>query len=234
MNTNRAIRGFLFVALAALGVACVPGCASGGSSASTLDPKAKYAFWPQAPDEPRVQFLGSFNSSEDVQETKSSGLEKLVFGAEAVRPAFVNKPYGVAIRDGKIYVCDIRAKALVVMDLGKKQTRLVGTTGTNRLERPVAVAVGDDGQIYVADGIHGAVFVFDTSERFARSIVIPKLKPASIAFMWPTWAASRSWCLIAPAGGSSARSEAWATRTGSSAFPSESPPTRPATCTSRT
>lgn len=190
MNIKRAIRFGLFTGAATLGAFALCGCAADSSSAAAGDPNAKFAFWPTpqvstvagvGDTEPRIQFLGSFNSSEDVSATKSTGLERIVFGAEAVRPAVVNKPYGVAIRDGKIYVCDIRAKALVVMDLGKKQTRLVGTTGTNRLERPVAVAVADDGQLYVADGIHAAIFVFDASERFSKSIVIPKLKPASIA-----------------------------------------------------
>lgn len=190
MNIISAIRLGFFTGAATLGAIALCGCAADAPSTAAGDPGAKYAFWPTPQvstdagvrdTEPRIQFLGSFNSSEDVSATKSSGLERIVFGADAVKPAVVNKPYGVAMRDGKIYVCDIRAKALVVMDLAKKQTRLVGVTGSNRLQRPVAVAVADDGQLYVADGIHGAIFVFDTSERFTRSIVVPKLKPASIA-----------------------------------------------------
>ncbi len=174
-------RVLLIAGISASSLFSLPGCSSGPATASRATTSAKFSFWPLAPDEPRIQFLGAFNSSEDVSPTQSSGLEKIVFGAEAVRPAFVNKPYGVAIRDGKIYVCDIRAKALVVMDLAKKQTRLVGVTGTTRLERPVAVAIADDGMIFVADGIHGAILVFDHNERFVRSISIPKLKPASLA-----------------------------------------------------
>lgn len=171
----------LLLTVVAFCLLVMPGCSSGPSGAPRAAITTKYAFWPLAPDEPRIQFLGSFNSSEDVSPTSSSGLEKIVFGAEAVRPAFVNKPYGVAIRDGKIFVCDIRAKALVIMDLVKKQTRLVGVSGTTRLERPVAVAVADDGLIYVADGIHSAILTYDQSERFVRSFTIPKLKPASLA-----------------------------------------------------
>lgn len=189
MNTNRAtrvLRSAALLALAAAGAFSLPGCASGPAAPSAAEtPAGKFTFWP-APqvdpaEEPRVQFLGAFNSSEDIAATKSTALENIVFGKDAVRPAFVNKPYGVAIRDGKIYVCDIRAKSLVVLDLAKKQTRLVGTTGANKLERPVAVAVADDGMIYVADGIHMAVMAYDKSERYASAIRIPKLKPASIA-----------------------------------------------------
>ncbi|MBL8747075.1 MAG: hypothetical protein JNK58_12065 [Phycisphaerae bacterium] len=183
---TRAIRrsvlpGFSF--LAALAVMSVGGCGTPAksSSADKAPPVLKCAFWPAPPDEPRIQFLGAFNSSDDVAPVVSSEFEKLVFGKEAVRTAYVNKPYGVGIRNGKIYVCDIRAKALVVMDLAKKQTRLVGVTGATRLERPIAVALADDGEIYVADGVHGAVLVFDKGERFSRSLAFPKLKPGSIA-----------------------------------------------------
>ncbi len=183
MNINRAIRGTraaLITLFAATAMLNTLGCGSAPAKVAT-DPATKYAFWPLAPDEPRIQFLGSFNSSEDVSPTKASNLERVVFGQEAVKPAFVNKPYGIASRDGKIYICDIRAKALVVMDLAKKQTRLVGVSGASRLERPVAVAIGDDGQLYVADGIHAAILVYDKNERFSRSMSVPKLKPSSVA-----------------------------------------------------
>jgi DNA-binding beta-propeller fold protein YncE len=180
MNTNRAIRSALIALAAAASLLSATGCGSGPAKVAA-NSSTRYAFWPLAPDEPRIQFLGAFNSSEDISPTKASGLEQVVFGKEAVKPAYVNKPYGIASRDGKIYICDIRAKALVVMDLAKKQTRLIGTTGQSRLERPIAVAAAPDGQLYVADGIHAAIVVYDKNERFSRFIPIPKLKPASIA-----------------------------------------------------
>lgn len=161
-------------------LASVAGCSSSPPAAPASSGKS-YAFWPLPPDEPRIQFLGAFNSSEDVSPTRTSDLEKIVFGSDAVRPAFVNKPYGVAIKDGRIYICDIRAKAVVVMDLAKKQTRLIGVNGAGRLERPVAIAVADDDRLYVADGIHQAILVYDRDERLQFSYSIPKLKPGGIA-----------------------------------------------------
>jgi DNA-binding beta-propeller fold protein YncE len=116
-----------------------------------------------------------------VAPTKSSGFEQLVFGKDVVRSEFISKPYGVAIRDGRIYVCDMRAKALTVLDLRKKQTRLVGVAGPNQLSHPVAVAVADDGTIYVADNIRDAVLVFDRSERFLRLISADKFRPVALA-----------------------------------------------------
>jgi sugar lactone lactonase YvrE len=160
------------------------GCASSptkSSSANTAAPKGSYAFWPTAPDEPRIQFIRSFDSSDDLSATQQSGLEQVVFGKDAEKAADVNKPYGVAMHAGKVYVCDMRAGSLVVLDLAKKQTRLVGTGGANRLQHPVAVAVADDGTIFVADNQRDAILVFDASERYTTTYGIPKFKPVSLA-----------------------------------------------------
>lgn len=183
MTINFAIRAALAAGLLGLvALVSVSGC---GSTPTTqkkdVGVEGKYAFWPLAPDEPRIQFIGAYNSSEDVSKVEASGLEKAVFGKDAAQAAFVNKPYGITMRDGKIYICDIRGKSVVVMDLAKKQTRLMGTTGANKLERPVAIAIGDDGEIYIADGVFGAIMIYDKNERFNRAIKIEKFKPASMA-----------------------------------------------------
>lgn len=183
MSTKFASRGALAAGL--LGLVALIGVSGCGSTPTEtkkdVGVEGKYAFWPLAPAEPRIQFIGAYNSSEDVSKTEASGLEKAVFGRDAEQVAWVNKPYGLTMHDGKIYICDIRGKSVVVMDLAKKQTRLMGTTGVNKLERPVAITIGDDGEIYVADGVYGAIMIFDKSERFNRAIKIEKFKPASMA-----------------------------------------------------
>jgi sugar lactone lactonase YvrE len=140
-----------------------------------------YAFWPPAPDEPRIQFAKSFLTMDDVSKRESSALEKVVFGKEVENGETINKPYGVAMRDGHIYVCDIRNKSVTVLDLKAKQTRMVGISGNTQLKHPVAVAIGEDGSLYVADNELNAILVFDPSERFSRAIGHDKFKPAGVA-----------------------------------------------------
>jgi len=181
MSSNRATRCLLVAGLAFFAALSVSGCASGPATSPKATTTQKFSFWPLSPDEPRIQFLGAFNSSEDVAPVQTSALESVVFGKESVSTAFVNKPYGLAFRDGKVYVCDIRAKAVLIMDLAKKQTRVMGVTGSTRLQRPIAVAAGEDGSLYVADSLHAAILVYDSNERFSRSFEIDKLKPASLA-----------------------------------------------------
>lgn len=183
-RTRRLLAASLAPAFLALALAS---CGGSGEKASTSDAPAaqatnrQYAFWPLFPDDPRIQFVRTLNSSEDVASTKASGLENLVFGAEATKGQAINKPYGVEIRNGKIYICDIRAPGLTIFDLRKKQTRLVGVSGVNRLTHPVDVAVADDGMIYVADNDRGAVVVFDANERYSQVFGYQKFKPVSVA-----------------------------------------------------
>lgn len=160
-------------------VACLlTGCASSTKPAPTSS--RQYAFWPQPPVDPRVQYIRSFVYSTDVSQEQQKGLDKLVFGAEEDSAVEINKPYGIEMRDGKIYVCDIRNIGLTILDLSRRQTRLVGTSGLNRLQNPVDVATMPDGFIYVADKLRGVV-VFDPSERYATTFGHDKFQPVGVA-----------------------------------------------------
>lgn len=177
---RRAAYRLAFMSLAAcLGMA---GCnSSPPPSAGPAKASGTYAFWPPFPDEPHIQFLRSFSTSADVGDVKESGLDRLVFGKESSDEQGVKKPYGVEMRDGLIYVCDMRGSSLVVLDLKKKQTRLVGVTGANSLKHPVDVAVADDGTIYVADNKRAVIVVFDKDEKFSTVFGRKDMMPVALA-----------------------------------------------------
>lgn len=162
-------------------VPTITGCAAGPEKKVAKPAQNVYAFWPQAPEAPHVQFVRSFEGSDDVVQAKESTLDKLVFGPQSKGKALINKPYGVAMKNGKIYTCDIRNNCVAVLDLAKKQTRLMGISGLHALKRPVSVAVSDDGMIYVADNDIGGIFVFDASEKYVSSFSTTKMKPAAVA-----------------------------------------------------
>jgi hypothetical protein len=156
------------------------GCASGGA-APRAEAKGVYSFWPLAPAEPRIQFVKAFQSSLDVTQERQSAFQDLVFGAESADAAAIEKPYGVEIRDGKIYVCDIRRPGLAVLDLRTRQMRLVGVQGVNRLAHPVDVAVADDGYIYIADNERNVIVVYNPQERYETAFGRQGLRPVSVA-----------------------------------------------------
>lgn len=168
------------MALAALvSLWMLTGCAAETAIRNRTATPQQYAFWPPFPAQPRVQFLTSFAYSSDIEAPKS-GLDRLVFGGSAkVLP--INKPYGVGMWDGKIYVCDIRGDAVVVLDVARSETRLLVARSMGGMQQPVDIAIADDGQKYVADLERGVIFVFDENDHMETAFGFPGLKPAGVA-----------------------------------------------------
>jgi DNA-binding beta-propeller fold protein YncE len=155
-----------------------------GGCASTTKPQSAstkiYSFWPAYPDVPHVQYLTSFARASDLLPPKT-GLDELIYGKETLKDLPINKPYGVAMHDGKIYVCDLRNDCVVIMNLRTKQTLMMGTTGSNILMSPNAIAITDDGYKYVSDASLGSIFVFDPQDRFKTIFKPEALKPGAMA-----------------------------------------------------
>jgi DNA-binding beta-propeller fold protein YncE len=81
---------------------------------------------------------------------------------------------------GKIYVCDTKQKAVVVLDVRKKITRMMGVTG-NKLDNPSDIAIGPEGVKYVTDTMRGAVVVFDANDQRLGAFTHDNFKPVAVA-----------------------------------------------------
>lgn len=167
-------------ALLLLPIALTIGCSSTPRSEAPQAPK-EYAFWPPYPDEPRIQFLVSYQHSGQVAEHKPSALADIIYGRDTATATAVNKPYGVEMWNGRIYTCDIRAACVMVFDLRNRQTRVMGTTGRETLLRPTDIAIAEDGTKYVADIGRNLIFVFTPDERFVTTFGMKDLQPSGVA-----------------------------------------------------
>jgi len=156
------------------------GCASNTATPTSDGPKS-FAFWPEAPDEPHIQFVRSFNSSADVTPGRSN-FDQILYGSDQ-RSVAINKPYGVRMWNGRIYVCEIRGdKGMLVLDLRKQQARLMGATGTVAITKAVDLAVSPDGVKYVLDAVLTSVLVYDPEEHYVTTFPLPKeTQPGGIA-----------------------------------------------------
>ena len=154
-------------------VLCGAGCQSGQSKAVRQKPR-EYSFWPPAPDEPRIQFLTAYNSSADLTPAQSR-LDEVMYGKPQILA--ITKPYGVAMWQGKIYVCDVRSKGLTVLDLRSHMTKAVGVGGSIEIGRPLDISIAADGLKYVVDGDKRGICVVDAEDhpvdRFASNSLIP-------------------------------------------------------------
>jgi sugar lactone lactonase YvrE len=156
-----------------LGLVWVSGC--------TTTPKTpkSYAFFPPAPDDPHVQFLGGFSSEAELG--RSANFSDFVTGKSS-GPAPLIKPYGLAIQNGKIYVCDTMAAGLQIFDLARKRARYFVPKGEGRLQTPINVTLDTDGTRYITDTGRSQVLIFSKDGNYLAAIgTKDEMKPTDVA-----------------------------------------------------
>jgi DNA-binding beta-propeller fold protein YncE len=130
-------------------------------------------FYPPPPDAPRIQYLVTINDAEDWQEHKSSFADFIVGAPKNEdRASEIRNPFGVAARDGRLYVCDLGRFKVHVIDVVNKRYSALGTAG--QVAKPVGITIDADGTKYVADAGKQQVIVFDAQDRFVRALGDPK------------------------------------------------------------
>jgi DNA-binding beta-propeller fold protein YncE len=130
--------------------------------------KESAVFYPPPPDLPRVQFLTSYEGAKDI-EPKKSAFESFVTGEKESR-RILDKPYGIAMYEGKIYVCDTN-RTVMVFDLQKRTFEpLHGAKGQGKLIQPLNISIDDQGNKYVADPIRQQVVIFDKNDFYVKAL----------------------------------------------------------------
>ncbi|HOD83064.1 MAG: NHL repeat protein [Planctomycetes bacterium ADurb.Bin126] len=161
MTRNRIVASLTLMAAA---TAFLAGC-------QKPQPKAAAIFYPPAPDLPRLQFLTSFADPE-VWVKKKSSFADVIVGAEPTGERDIKSPYGIAARDGKIYICDIGRSVVHVIDLSGRTYSKLG--GKDQIRTPVSITIAPDGTRYVCDTGLGKVAIYDAQDRFVRHIGDPQ------------------------------------------------------------
>lgn len=137
-------------------------------------------FYPPLPNAPRLQYLASFSGAADVGATRSR-LAELVAG-EGPEQETVQKPYGAAVHDGKLYLVDVRGASYAVFDLARHEFTRVRGTGNGRMKVPTNIAIDADGTKYVTDVGLGQVLAFDREDRFLRAYgAVDQFRPGDVA-----------------------------------------------------
>lgn len=166
-----------FVCLLLLAFAA--GCASNKRSAPT-----EHAFFPPAPDVPRIQYLMSFSSEADLG--GSGKFNTFIVGREKLqRPIW--KPYGITTTPGKLFVVDTMPMNISITDFDKDKLRYIRPQGSGRMYMPINVAVAKDGTIFVTDTggkqpLLARVIIFNAEGNYIGTITeTNKGKPCGIA-----------------------------------------------------
>jgi DNA-binding beta-propeller fold protein YncE len=139
-----------------------------GCATAPVSKPREAVFFPPPPAQPRIQYLTSFSSEQDLGGGPSRFASFIVGKEPPRRP--IGKPYGVALRDGKLYVCDTGSSAIEILDLRKKEFRYFTPLREASLRTPVNIAVDHDGTRYVADTGRGQVVIFAADDRYLGAI----------------------------------------------------------------
>lgn len=137
-------------------------------------------FYPPLPNAPRLQYLASFSGAADVGEKRSRLAELVAGGDKQDEP--VQKPYGAAAHDGKLYLVDVRGAGYAVFDLARHAFTWVRGDGNGQMKVPTNIAIAADGTKYVTDVGLGQVLAFDREDHFLRAYgVIDQFRPGDVA-----------------------------------------------------
>lgn len=122
--------------------------------------------YPAPPDTARIQFLTNISNSHQVTDKKSV-FAKFILGEDAPMP--INKPYGISIRTGKLYVCDLEIGGLEIIDLKAKSFEYFMPSGLGKLKLPINCFVDENDFIYVADAVRKQIVIFDNNRNYIDS-----------------------------------------------------------------
>lgn len=129
--------------------------------------------FPSPPDEPRIQFLTWARSAEQV-EGPIDFVSKLAFGDEPVNRPALDKPYGLAARDGVLYVCDTKLPGVCRLDFKNKAFGILGVSGPGRLRMPLNLVIDPLGYKFVADALREQIVVFGPDDQYVTAFDVPK------------------------------------------------------------
>ena len=152
-----------------------------GLSGCTTAPKTPktHTFFPSSPDEPRIQFLTSFGSEAELG--RGHSFADYITGEQKTTDPLV-KPYGLAMHDGSVFVCDTVAGKIEVFDMKKGRASYFDPPGEGKLRLPINITIDQDGTRYVSDTGRAQVLIFSAGGTFLEAMgKKDEMKPSDVA-----------------------------------------------------
>lgn len=143
-----------------------------GCQGATKRTKESVVFFPGPPAEPRIQFLTWANGVQELQ-AQRTGFQAFVLGEEPLQSQVIQKPYGLAVKDGVVYVCDTKGLSLCRLDFKTRTFSVLGTNGPGRLRKPINVAIDPLGYKFVVDPERKQVVVFGPDDAYVTAFDVP-------------------------------------------------------------
>lgn len=153
------------------------GCVTTGAdkSADAAKKKKYKTLWPAPPEQPRFAYEATLRSAADIIiETDDMKWEKMLTGRGISDKPVIDKPSGIAVRNGLVYVPEPTVKAITVFDIPRRKLFRFGLREPNVLDKPLSIALDGESRVYVLDSGLKKVMVFDKLGLFEYSIPVNK------------------------------------------------------------
>lgn len=160
------------------------GLMTGCAEAPRKPEVARELVFPSPPDEARFVFERSIYSSADVLEKDKNALLRQMLTGEGERGGEgMQKPFGIAVREGRVYVTDPIAQSVKLFDIPGKKFTSIGADEQDQLVQPLGIDVDGQQNLYVVDAVTKHVKVYDPKGKFLRLLGGPKMlsRPSGVA-----------------------------------------------------
>ncbi len=141
--------------------------------------------FPAPPDQARFVYEGTLYGNAGVaRQAPNATLQRLLTGEESSRgDVRLQKPYGVAVYHGRVYVSDTVARSVAVFDIPGQRFFQIGHDDPGLLTKPMGLDIDGQGNLYVVDATSKHVQVYDRDGKFLRKFGGPTLlsRPTGIA-----------------------------------------------------
>lgn len=132
--------------------------------------KAEIPVYPAPPETPRFYYERTIRSSADVVADDKDGSLRRALTGENRSGEGLDKPYGVAARNGRIYVGDTAARNVMMFDLNTRKYKRIGTDEPGAIRMPLGIDLDAAGNLYVLDATLKKIFVYDPDGKFLRTL----------------------------------------------------------------
>jgi len=125
--------------------------------------------WPPPPLEPRIRYLRSVSTSDDIRGKKGFWRKFWEFFRGPEVHTMIKPMAVVADSKGIIYVADPAARRVHIFNPVKKKYRSIETVDKQFLRFPINIALDDKDNLYIVDGGRKRVFVLDSQGRLKQT-----------------------------------------------------------------